>query len=107
MSQLAMGARTNINTLRLLTGLCELLEEWALSHEIELREANISQIRNHFIGSNPKRDIAKQLTMERCAQMGWQVETSDAADACALWHYQCCIHVPELGVKSTPLFEST
>ena len=94
---------TNISTLKLLTGFCEHLEEWAYDR-IELREANITAIRHHFIQDNPKSKIAKALTVEACRERGWLVDTSDEADACALWDYQRCCLVPEIGTRTTPLF---
>jgi len=100
-----MTSRTNIGTIRLLIGLCELLEEWAPEHDIELREASVSQVRCHFIGANLKRDLAKRLTIERCKAMGWDVQNDDQGDALALWHYQACLMDPILGTKSTPLFQ--
>lgn len=99
-----MGGKTNINSLRLLLGLCEHLEEWA-HQKFELREASVAQVRSHFIGRNMKSAVAKELTMARCRERGWTVNTTDEADACALWDYQCCFLRPELGTESTPLFE--
>ena len=98
-----MSGRTNIDTVRLLTGLAEHLEEWA--YEVcNLREAAVKDVRVHFIGRNLKSKIAKPMTVERCHQLGWPVETDDEGDACALWDYQCSWLRPELAFKTTPLF---
>jgi len=94
---------TNISTLKVLTGLAEHLEEWAYER-IELREANVAQVRAHFIGGNFKSKIAKAATVERCRVRGWGVETSDEADAVALWDYQRCCLRPDIGTRTTPLF---
>lgn len=98
-----MGGKTNIDTTRLLFGLAEHLEEWC-HDRVELREATVSQVRAHFIGSNMKAKIAKPLTLERCRDIGWVVETTDEADAAALWSYQCALLNPQLAWRHTPLF---
>lgn len=100
-----MGGRTNIETTRLLFGLAEHLEEWA-SGKTDLREATVSQVRSHFIGSNMKAKIAKPLTLERCQDFGWEVATTDEADAAALWDYTCCWLNPQLAFRTTPLFRN-
>jgi hypothetical protein len=99
-----LGGKTNLGTTKLLFGLCEHLEEWAWQ-KFPLREATASQVRCHFIGRNLKSAIAKPLTVARCRERGWTVETTDEADACALWSYQCAFLRPDLAVRDTPLFE--
>jgi len=98
-----MGGKTNVETLKLLSGLAEHLEEWAYG-KTELREASASQVRAHFIGQNLKAKIAKPMVFERCVELGWPVETTDESDACALWDYQCCWLDPQLAVRTTRLF---
>ena len=71
-----MMGQTNVGTTKLLFGLCEHLEEWAYN-KIELREASVSQVRSHFIGRNLKGAVARPITMARCHERGWKVETSD------------------------------
>jgi len=98
-----MAGRTNIETIKLLVGLGELLEEWC--HDVvELREARVADVRVHFIGQNMKSAMAKQRTIEQCRMLGWEVETADEADACALWDFQCAWLNPRLAAHSTPLF---
>jgi hypothetical protein len=98
-----MAGKTNIDTIKLLIGLAEHLEEWCYDH-FELREASVSQVRSHFIGQNMKAALAKPRTVERCRELGWNVENTDEADACALWDYQCCHLRPDLAPQTTPLF---
>jgi hypothetical protein len=43
-------------------------------------------IRKHFCGHG-RPENPKTAVMEKCRLLGWQVETSDAADACAAWSY--------------------
>jgi hypothetical protein len=99
-----MGGKTNIETIRLLMGLAEHLEEWAWE-KFELREATTAQVRAHFIGRNLRSNVAKPLVMARCRERGWMVETTDEADACALFSYQCAFLRPDLAWQDTPLFE--
>lgn len=99
-----MAGKTNIDTIKTLIGLAEHLEEWAYNR-VELREASVSQVRAHFIGRNMKANIAKPMTMERCKELGWDVENHDEADACALWDYQCSFLRPDLAPRTTPLFQ--
>jgi hypothetical protein len=44
------------------------------------------------------------MTVERCRELGWDVSTTDEADACALWDYQCRHLRPDLAGKTAPLF---
>jgi hypothetical protein len=97
------AGKTNIGTTRLLIGLCEHLEEWAHGR-VELSEVPVWQVRAHFIGRNFKSATAKALTMERCHDLGWQTQTPDEADACALWDYKCCLLRPDLAERTAPLF---
>jgi hypothetical protein len=46
------------------------------------------------------------MTIERCRSLGWAVNNSDEADACALWDYQICHLRPDLAARTTPLFAS-
>jgi hypothetical protein len=100
-----MAGKTNINTIKLLTGLAEHLEEWC-HHKVELREATVSSVRVHFIGQNMKSALAKEATIRQCHTLGWEVETHDEADACALWDFQCAYLNPRLAAHSTPLFRT-
>ena len=98
-----MAGKTNIDTIKLLVGLAEHLEEWC-HKKVELREARVADVRVHFIGQNMKSAYAKQKTLEQCVMLGWKVETADEADACALWDFQCAWLNPRLAAHSTPLF---
>ena len=98
-----MAGRTNIETIKLLVGLAEHLEEWCYER-VELREARVADVRVHFIGQNMKSAYAKAKTVEQCRMLGWEVENADEADACALWDFQCAWLNPRLAAHSTPLF---
>jgi len=104
MQAMLMYGRTNIDTLKLLGGLAEHLEEWTLD-KVELHEASVSAVRVHFLGRNYTSKVAKQMTYERCHALGWEVENLDQADAAALWSYQTAWLNPRLAHLSTPLFQ--
>lgn len=98
-----MMGRTNIDTIKLLVGFCEHLEEFCHGR-VELREARTADVRRYFIGGNPKRAVAKPAVMQRCKALGWDVKNDDEGDACAVWAYQIGILRPDLSHKTTPLF---
>ncbi|MDC7784806.1 hypothetical protein PQJ75_00875 [Rhodoplanes sp. TEM] len=80
---------TNVQTVRLLIGMAEHVEE-VVPDGVELREGGISEIRKYFIGTGrPPKNQGKKMVMARCAALGWQYADDNAADALALWAYQC------------------
>ena len=101
-----MAGKTNIDTIKLLIGLGEHLEEWCRD-KVELREARVADVRTHFIGRNMKSAMAKQATFDQCRMLGWDVKNFDEADAAALWDYQICWLNPRIAAHSTPLFRET
>lgn len=63
-------------------------------------EHDVRDIRNVFLGHrNLKTAIAKAATERRCRQLGWQVPDHNAADACALWAYECT------RIRPRPMFD--
>lgn len=103
------GGNTNINTIRTLMGLCAVVEELLYAYgdgRYDVREARVSDVRNHFLGSNRhKRPVAKALTLQRCRELGWKPQDDNAADALALWHYQASLIEPKLAIQTSPLFQ--
>jgi hypothetical protein len=98
------GTTTN-NTTTLLYGLPAIIGAVAYLRGIyDIRKAETKDVRNHFIGSNPKRAKAKPLVMRQCRTMGWDVSDDNEADALATWHYMCALIDPKLAMKPTPLF---
>jgi hypothetical protein len=96
---------SNTNTTTLLYGLPAVIGTAAYLRGIyDIRKANTSDVRNHFIGSNPKRAKAKPMVMLQCRAMGWPVSDDNEADALATWHYVCSILEPRLALRPTPLF---
>jgi hypothetical protein len=51
-----------------------------------------------------KSAIAKAATIDRCRELGWNVNNDNEADACALWDYQIACLRPDLAYKTTALF---
>jgi hypothetical protein len=96
---------TNSATTTLLYGLPAVIGTVAYSRRIfDIRKAETRDVRNHFIGSNPKRLKAKPMVMRQCRMLGWQVKDDNEADALALWSYMCSLIEPKLALQPTPLF---
>lgn len=112
-AQSFFGKHTSMQATRLLIGLVSIVEEYATTHNrndptksIDVREARVSDVRAHFLGSNRlKRDEAKRATQQKCRLLGWNPIDDNAADALALWSYQLAILFPENALRSTPLFQ--
>ena len=99
------SGNSNITTIRSLIGMCAVVEELLYTlGNYDVREAEVHKVRRHFIGCNPKRDIAKQRTIAACHRLGWHPVDDNAADALALWHYQASILEPKLALQTSPLF---
>lgn len=70
----------------------------------DIRKAPPRDVRMHFIGGNPKREIGKRLTIQKCQTLGWGVTDDNEADALALWSYQCALIEPTTSLRVSPLF---
>jgi hypothetical protein len=100
-----MAGHTSINAIRTLIGLTAIIEECLYGRGLDVREARVSEVRSHFLGSNRfKRDAAKRATVDLCRSLGWSVVDENAADACALWSYQCSFLDPKTALRVSPLF---
>lgn len=78
------GFYMNRETAKLLIGMAFLAETIAASYRLQYREAAVNSCRKTFCGSGraQKKDVR-----ERCRLLGWDTETDDAADACAVWYH--------------------
>lgn len=96
---------TNSNTTTLLYGLPAVIGAAAyLCGIYDIRKAETRDVRNYFIGANPKRVKAKPMVMYQCRKMGWPVADDNEADALALWSYMCALIDPKLALQPTLLF---
>ena len=97
--------KTTVNTTTVLYGLPAVIGAAAYRRGIyDLRKADTKDVRQHFIGSNPKREKAKPMVVKQCQRLGWQVTDDNEADALATWHYMCSLIEPKLAMSPTPLF---
>lgn len=97
--------RTTSDTTSLLFGLPAVIGAIAYQQGIyDIRKAETREVRQHFIGCNPKRAAAKPLTMAQCRAMGWEVADDNEADALAVWSYMASLISPQLALRPTPLF---
>lgn len=96
---------SNVTTTTVLYGLPAVIGAAAYRCGVyDIRKASTKDVRNHFIGSNPKRAKAKPMVMRQCRVMGWPVADDNEADALAVWSFMCSILDPNLAVAPTPLF---
>ena len=97
--------KTNVNTTTLLYGLPAVIGAAAYKRGIyDLRKADTKDVRQHFIGANPKREIAKKQVIKQCQRLGWDVANDNEADALATWNFMCSLIEPKLAMSPTPLF---
>lgn len=103
-----MAGRTTVSTARVLLGLPFLTETVAYLSGLygdRVREANVQDVRKHFIGQRTVRGgDPKAVVMRECRRLGFEPRDDNAADAIALWSYAAAIIAPEIGIASTPLF---
>jgi hypothetical protein len=97
--------RTTTDVTTVLHGLPAVIGTCAYRHGIyDIRKAEVSAVRLHFIGQHPKRQVAKAMVMRQCRAQGWEVTDDNEADALATWSYMGALLKPELGLRPTPLF---
>lgn len=101
-----LKGHTNMNTMMLLYGLANHVEEYFYKSGITVFEADVADIRRHFLGSGRpyKRAEAKRAVIRKCQALDWWPQDENAADALACWHYQCSLLKPELAIETSPLF---
>lgn len=100
-----MHGKTNIQAIRIAFGLAAVCEAVCFRQGIEVREARVSDVRDHFIQSHRlKSKDAKAAVWQRAKAMGLECATMDESDAAALWHYMCALIDPRVAARATPLF---
>lgn len=66
-----------------------------------VREANVSQVRRHFIGTAH----GKGAVMSKCRVLGWQPRNHNEGDAAALWSFAAAHANPRTAHLVDPLFQ--
>jgi Holliday junction resolvasome RuvABC endonuclease subunit len=62
-------------------------------------------IRRHFIDMSVcRKGQGKQMVQDKCRVLGWLADDADAADAAAVWSYQCGLLDPNHAIRISPLF---
>lgn len=88
-----LQGHTNIETLRVLSGLAAHAESFGEAMGMRtINAVNLSSWRATFIGKQKrgtKRATLKDLSIERCHQLGWKPKNDDEADALGLLDYAC------------------
>lgn len=96
---------THMTTLRKLYSLGAHLE-YVCHGKVRCWEANVSDVRAHFIGKYKRADDLKALTVAACEARGWTPANSDEADALATLDYALhCLRLP--GAHPGALFTET
>ena len=85
---IAAGVKGGQERVQLAMGLRAAVKIACFLQNVTFHEYHVQSIRAHFIGdAKTKRAAAKAQTMERCARLGWHVQTDDQGDAAAVWDY--------------------
>ena len=88
-----LQGHTNINSLRVLSGLAAHAESFGQAMGMRtIHPVHLNSWRATFIGKQKrgtKRATLKDLTIERCQQLGWKPKNDDEADALGLLDYAC------------------
>ena len=89
----ALSGNTNIQTLKLASGLGSHAESWAEAMGCRIfRAVNQTTWRRHFIGSmrrGTKSVDLKEYAMQRCRDLGFKPQKHDEAEAIGLLDYAC------------------
>jgi hypothetical protein len=90
--QLSPQAFKHRQAAKLLYGFPAVIKERAYERGIYDVERSVADVRGLFIRRRHLKSAdAKAAVMRRCRQLGWDVCDHNAADACALWAYECSL----------------
>jgi hypothetical protein len=88
-----LQGHTNIDSIRVLSGLAAHAESFGEAMGMRtINAVNLSSWRSKFIGPQKrgtKRVTLKELSIERCRQLGWKPKNDDEADALGILDYAC------------------
>lgn len=89
----SLSGHTNIDTLRVLGGLCAHAQSFGEAVGCRtIKAVNLTSWRRHFIGKMPRGTKSKELkeyAMERCQQLGFKPARHDEAEAIGILDYAC------------------
>lgn len=89
-----MVRTNNPYSIRKVSALGGMVELFGHDNQITVHEANVGQVRRHFLGKGMtprKSSEAKAAVMARCRMLGWQCKTDHEADAVAILDYSLSI----------------
>lgn len=87
-----LTGHTNIDTLRVLSGLAAHTLSFSYALSIRAQAVNITSWRRFFVGKMPRGTKTKEwkdYAIERCQQYGWKPRTNDEGDALGILDYAC------------------
>jgi len=79
--------QTNAKTTYLLVGLAAVAHATPGAWGVSPRKVSVQTVRKAFLGFG-RPENPKQLVMDQCRRLGFDVKDDNQADALALWHYQ-------------------
>lgn len=85
-----MGQKTNLNTARMLLGLCGVVE--AVAHQtghFNLSQVSVHDARHFLVGKRPPKGEGKAMAMRALRMQGFAFTDDNEADAIAGWLYAC------------------
>lgn len=94
LDQRALSGKSNIETLRTLSGLAAHVESFAAAIGARCSAVNISSWRRHFIGSMPrgtKTPDLKWLANKRCRELGFDPAVNDESDAIGILDWRLSV----------------
>ncbi|TIS37538.1 hypothetical protein [Mesorhizobium sp.] len=105
-----VNGKTNLSTQEILMGLPFAIQGMAFGLQMyNVSVCRVSKIRTHFIGKNPRGEIAKPLVWRKCLAIGWisaddEDLSHDRTDALAGWSYAGTVLCPHLAQPVDDLF---
>jgi hypothetical protein len=93
-----MMLQTSMQTIKKLNAYAAMAEWWAYKLELPYRLVEQQDWRKHFLGKGSGRGIDwKQLSKDRCKELGWSTKNDNEADAAGQLDYGLAcfgVHVP-------------
>jgi hypothetical protein len=105
-----VNGKTNLSTQEMLMGLPFAIQGMAYGLGMyRVSVARVSKIRQHFIGSNPRGEVGKELVWKKCLALGWMESSdddlsNDRSDALAGWSFACHFFAPTIAQPVDDLF---
>lgn len=85
---IAAGPVGGASRSQVLMGLRGIFMGMAHRHGVPVSEYHVATVRKRFIGNGGlSGKVAKKCVVDRCWQLGWDVDNDDEGDAAAIWEF--------------------